>query len=204
MPFKLWARFLARVLHVLSRGRLHPDTVTIFGLLMHIPIAFLIASGHWAIASFALAFFGLFDKVDGELARLQHRVSSSGGFLDATTDRLKEVIVYIGVTYALATSDHPAMAAWAAAACGASLCVSYVRAKGETIFATEGNKKSYTDLNSQFRDGLMSFEVRTFVLIIGLFVGQLAITVAIIAVLSSITALRRLWGIWRVLRRAKA
>src|SRR5262245_55532396 len=136
-------RVVARWFNTATRGKVHPDTITLVGLLMHIPIALLVATENWLLAAVFLVIFGLFDTLDGDLARLQNRVTNNGGFLDATTDRMKEVLIYTGAAYAFATSDHPATAAWAAAACGASICVSYVRAKGETIFATEDTHASY-------------------------------------------------------------
>ena len=197
-------RAVARGLNKATGGKLHPDTVTLAGLAMHVPIALLIASGHWVWAAILLVIFGLFDTLDGDLARLQNRVTNGGGFLDATTDRMKEVLLYTGVAYAFAAGNHPTYAVWAAAACGASICVSYVRAKGETIFATEDKKKSYTDLNKLFRDGLAPFEVRMFLLIVGLLTGRLVIAVAVIAVLASFAALQRLLDIRKALASGKS
>jgi CDP-diacylglycerol---glycerol-3-phosphate 3-phosphatidyltransferase len=196
-----WVRVFARWLNRITGGRLHPDAVTIVGFLLHVPIALLIARGEpWVLAGVLLVVFGLLDKVDGELARAQHRESNHGGFLDATTDRMKEVLLYTGAGYWLALSDRPATAAWAVAACGASICVSYVRAKGETIFATEAKKKSYIEVNQLFRDGLAPFEIRIVLLIAGLLTGQLMWFVAAIAVLASVAALQRLWDISKALR----
>jgi phosphatidylglycerophosphate synthase len=188
-------------LNRVSRGRLRPDTVTIVGFLMHIPIALLIAKGYWISGGILLLIFGLFDTLDGELARLQDRVTNTGGLLDAATDRMKEVLLYSGAAYFFALSSHPATAAWAVAACGASLCVSYVKAKGETMVATLGKKQSYEVLNHVFRDGLVPFELRMFLLLVGLCSGQLLIVVIVISVLASFTAVQRLIQIREALGR---
>ncbi len=186
-------RVVARALHRITGNKLHPNTVTIIGLLMHIPIAILIALQHYnLLAAVLLIVFGLFDSLDGELARLQHRESLRGGFLDASTDRMKETFLYTGVAYALALGPHPAAAAWAAAACGASICVSYVKAKGEAIAASGIKKIPYTVLNKMFKDGMLTFELRMAVLVAGLLFGQLLIAVAVVAILAGFTALQRL------------
>ncbi len=190
--FRRVIRVVARWLDKLTGGRLSPNTVTIFGLVMHIPIAFLIIADYWVAAALSLAFFGLFDTLDGELARVQDRVTSNGGFLDAATDRMKEVILYTAVAYWFALSDNPALAAWAVAACGASICVSYVKAKGEAVVAGIGRKVPYPVLNKLFADGLLPFELRMFLLIVGLLSGYLIWAVAAIAVLSAYTALERM------------
>ncbi|MET0779516.1 MAG: CDP-alcohol phosphatidyltransferase family protein, partial [Candidatus Saccharimonadales bacterium] len=191
---------IARGLNRLSGGRLHPDTVTIIGFLMHVPIALLIAiPGYDLLAAGLLVVFGLFDALDGELARLQGRASSAGMLLDASTDRMKEVLLYSGAGYALALGAHPATAAWAVAACGASLCVSYVKAKGEAAIATSDKKIPHAKLNRLFKDGLLTFEIRMVVLIIGLVSGYLIFAVAVIAILASYTALQRLVRISKAL-----
>lgn len=190
---------VARWLNRLTKGRLNPNTVTIVGLVMHLPVALLIATDYWIWAGVLLIFFGLFDKLDGELARLQNRVTNNGGFLDASTDRMKEVILYSAVAYWLALGATPALAAWAVAACGASLCVSYVKAKGEAVISASGKKLPYPVLNKLFADGLLPFELRIVLLIAGLLSGYLVWMVAIIAILSAYTALERMANISKAL-----
>ncbi|HJQ08768.1 MAG TPA: CDP-alcohol phosphatidyltransferase family protein [Candidatus Saccharimonadales bacterium] len=195
---KLMAR-LARELNRLTRGALHPDWITIAGLVMHVPIAVLIALGGYTIvAAVMLVIFGLFDTIDGELARLQGRASVKGMLLDASTDRMKETLLYVGAAYALAVGSHPTAAAWAVAACGASLCVSYVKAKGEAAVAAVGTI-DHAKLNRLFKDGLLTFELRMVVLLVGLLFNQLMIAVAVIAVLAAFTAFQRLIRISKAL-----
>ncbi len=185
-------RKLAKLLNRVTKGRLTPNMVTISGFVMHAPIALLIGLGHNLWAALLLLIFGLFDTLDGELARLQKRDSPKGMLLDASTDRLKEVLIYSGAGYALALGHHPANAAWAAAACGASLSVSYVKAKGEAAVAASRTELTHAQLNRLFGGGLLSFEMRMAVLLIGLLVNELAVAVIVIAVLAGFTALQRL------------
>ena len=190
-------REVAMLLNELTGGKITPNGVTWFGFLMHIPIAFFIANGDFIRAAFLLVVFGLFDTLDGELARLQKRVSDAGGLLDASTDRFKEVLLYSGAAWYFASGAHPKYAALAVAACGASICVSFVKAKGEAIVASSGKHIPYPELNRMFSGGLFPFEVRMIVLVIGLLANQLAWAVAIIAIFSSYTAFQRLFVISR-------
>lgn len=183
---------VAKTLNGLSGGRVTPNSITIFGFLAHIPIALLIADGRLVLSALLLAFFGLFDALDGALARLQGKSSPAGMLLDASTDRMKEVLVYAGSAFYLTQSDQPELAYIAVLACGFSLCVSYVKAKGESAIATSGQKVDHAKLNRMFSDGLASFDVRIFLLILGLLADQLMITLLIITVLSLTTALSRL------------
>jgi len=185
-------RRVAVIVHRASGGRVTPNGVTIFGVLMHIPIAVLIATGHPLWAALLLLIFGLFDTLDGELARLQGTSSVRGMLLDASTDRMKEVMLYTGIGYFLAAGAHPTAAVWAVAACGASICVSYVKAKGEAAVASSSQQIPHAELNRMFADGLLTFEMRMLVLLIGLLSGYLVYAVAGIAVLASFTAIQRL------------
>ena len=194
---KGWMTLLAGVLNKLSGGRLSPNAVTILALIMHLPIAYLIAvNQHWWAAGLLLV-IGLFDALDGALARLQKKAGNAGMLLDATTDRIKETILYCGVAYSLIGGTNPKLAVWAVAACGASLCVSYVKAKGET--AVSDHKLTPNEINRLFQDGLLRFEIRMTILIIGLIANQLAIAVITIAVFSTFTVFGRLISITKYL-----
>ncbi len=180
---------LAITLNKATGGKLSADVITLIGLFSHIPIAWLIAIQKNFLAAGLLVFFGLFDSVDGALARAQKKSSSRGMLLDASTDRIKEVILYIGASSALVASGYAGWAGWAVAACGASLVVSYVKAKGET--AISDKKLSPSDINRIFADGIMRYEIRMFVLIVGLLSNTLRYALVFIAVTSAITAIGR-------------
>lgn len=189
---RLGAGRLAGWLDKTSHGRITPNAITWFGFAMHLPIAMLIAIQANVWAAVLLVIFGLFDTLDGELARLQKRASLRGMLLDASTDRMKEVLLYSGAAYALSQSGRPELATLAAAACGASLCVSYVKAKGEAAVASGEAKIPHATLNRMFADGLMTFEVRIATLVAGLLFDQLAWAVGLIAALAAYTAVQRL------------
>lgn len=188
---------LAKLLNSLTKGKLTPNAVTLIGLFMHIPIALLIAAGYFGYAALLLVVFGLFDTLDGELARLQKRASAAGMLLDASTDRMKEVLLYSGAAYALACMGQAHAAAWAVGACGASLCVSYIKAKGET--AVKDSRLTPNEINRLFQDGLARFEVRMFLLVVGLLINELLAVLVIITLLSTFTAFSRLIKISRKL-----
>lgn len=188
---------IAKFLNSLTGGSLTPNTVTLLGLFMHVPIALLVAAGYFGYAALLLVVFGLFDTLDGELARLQKRASPAGMLLDASTDRMKEVLLYSGSAYALACMGQGHAAAWAVGACGASLCVSYIKAKGET--AVKDSNLTPNEINRLFQDGLARFEVRMFMLVIGLLLNELLIVLVAITLLSTYTAFSRLIKISRKL-----
>lgn len=188
-------RSLGVVLDKLSGGRLTPNGVTIIGFWMHVPIAYFVATGQWVLAGVLAIVFGLFDTLDGELARLQARVSDYGGLLDAVTDRLKEVLLYTGAAYYFAVSapaDQQWYAALAVVACGTAITVSFVKSKGETMLATKSKHATYATLNKVFAGGLFPFEVRMVVFIAGLLMGWLAGAMVVLTVFSSLAVWQRL------------
>jgi CDP-diacylglycerol--glycerol-3-phosphate 3-phosphatidyltransferase len=199
LAVRRFMRGIAKALDKLTGGKITPNSVTWFGFAMHIPIAYLIATGDFIWAAILLVVFGLFDTLDGELARLQNRVTNNGGFLDASTDRLKEVLLYSGAAYYFATTAHPKYAALAVAACGASLSVSYVKAKGEAVVGSLTKKIPYAELNKIFSDGFFPFEIRMIVLIAGLLADQLAAAVLLVVIGSTITVFQRIHKVSRAI-----
>jgi phosphatidylglycerophosphate synthase len=177
-------------LNRLSGSKIRPNDITLFGLAMHVPIAYLIATNKHFFAAVLLIIFGLFDTLDGELARLQKRASASGMLLDASTDRTKEVLLYTGLASFFVSKGIPTYSIWCVVACGSSLLVSYVKAKGET--AVKDTSLTANQINRLFQDGLMRFEIRMFVLVVGLFSGKLKIVIILIAVSAAVTAVSRL------------
>lgn len=204
-------RKIAALLNNVSRGRLSPDVVTITGLIAHLPIVWLIAHsydhyGYSLLAGILLIIFGLFDTLDGELARLQGTASPRGMFLDSVTDRMKEVLIYGGIiaTQADAISvDYRnydiAFLVLITLVMGGSLLTSYINAWGEAVMSRAGIKASA--MNKAFRGGLASFEIRMALLAFGLITNVLLFVVMLIGVLVIVTITGRIRKVFRELGR---
>src|SRR5207244_10874713 len=77
-----------------------------------------------------------FDKLDGQGARLSGTVTSFGGFLDSSLDRLSDMVVFVGlmVFYARATEYHSTLNVFlAGAGLMGSVMVSYASARAESM-----------------------------------------------------------------------
>jgi len=200
-PIKGFMTQIAVVLNRVTEGKLSPDVVTLVGFAMHFPIALLVATRHNFWAAALLVVFGLFDSLDGALARLQKRSDPRGMLLDSITDRMKEILLYIGASYAIiATTGRAYLAVWAVAACGCSVLVSYINAWGEAVVAR--HNISQHSVNKSFRGGLFPFEVRMFILVVGLLSDRLALAVIVITIGAVYTALTRLLRIFKRLGEA--
>ena len=75
-----------------------PDALTVTGFVLGILAAVAYFEGAFPYGSLLLAFSGLCDLLDGQLARRQQRASRFGAFLDSTLDRLSEAAVLTGIT----------------------------------------------------------------------------------------------------------
>lgn len=178
---------VAKLLNTLSNGKITPDMITVTGLVAHIGIALLIANESFVLAAVLLIFFGLFDALDGQLARLQNVASKKGMLLDSVTDRLKEVLIYAGLGYSLAQEAQ--ITVWAFLALGFSLTVSYINAWGEVVASSK--KDSSHTTNKSFRTGILSFDLRMVAIIFALFTGYVEVTLVVITALALLTIWQR-------------
>lgn len=71
--------------------------LTLFGLVLNGIVAYLLATGHLVAGGVMMIFAGLFDMLDGALAKITERVSDFGAFLDSVVDRYSEAIVLLGL-----------------------------------------------------------------------------------------------------------
>src|ERR1700730_9287809 len=80
-------KILEKIVSSLALSRIHPNVLTFIGLLINIWAAFLFAAGKFQAAAWVVIGAGLFDMVDGRVARETNRVTRFGGFFDSVPDR---------------------------------------------------------------------------------------------------------------------
>ncbi len=168
---------------LLARTSITPNTITWLGFLLAAGAASLIITGHLFAAGFVVLIAGFFDILDGALARHTNQTTLFGTVLDATLDRLSEAVLLLAILLLYARSQLAAPALLVGVALLGSLLVSYIRAKAEA-------------LGLKCQVGLFTRGERVIVLALGLLLNQidyaLIIALAIITVLSFITAAQRL------------
>jgi phosphatidylglycerophosphate synthase len=149
----------------LGRVGLTPDALTITGFVMTVAGAWLLGQQLWLAGGIVVLVGGLFDMFDGTLARATGRVSRWGAFLDSTLDKGGEIIVYIGLVAGLQQVGYLDAPVYAVAALGASVMVSYTRARAEGLGFAAGSGMAAI--------GIMPREVRLVVLAVGLMLAGL-------------------------------
>jgi CDP-diacylglycerol--glycerol-3-phosphate 3-phosphatidyltransferase len=110
----------------------HPNVVTVSSLILAVIAFFFYKNGvFWAGAIF-LFWCGIFDTLDGEIARRKNMISKLGSFLDSTIDRVNEFVIYFGL-YLYYYNEVPHMQFWILVAVFGSMMVSYTRARAEGL-----------------------------------------------------------------------
>ena len=122
-----------RLFPFLFYWRLDPNALTVVGALVSVAAAVAFAQGRFALAGCLMLFGGFFDLVDGVVARHQGTSSRFGAFLDATLDRLSDMVLLLGICVYYATVREPGHVALAGAALLVSVLVSYSKARAELV-----------------------------------------------------------------------
>jgi phosphatidylglycerophosphate synthase len=149
----------------LGRAGLTPDALTIIGFGITIVGAWLLSRQLWLAGGVVVLAGGVFDMFDGTLARATGRVSRWGAFLDSTLDKAGEIVVYVGLVAGLQQVGYLDAPVYAVAALGASVMVSYTRARAEGLGFSAGRGMAAV--------GIMPREVRLVVLTVGLVLAGL-------------------------------
>ena len=187
---------LERIGGFLARLGVHPDAVTITGLLVVAGAAILVAQGVF-LAGGLLMLLGLpLDAIDGAVARAQNRRGAFGMVLDSTLDRYADGFIFAALGYYFAVQDRYDMLAWALLALVGSFLVSYVRARAEDA-----------RVGVQLTIGLFTRVERVMVMLAmllaaGLFNQPIALEIGLVALAvgTHLTALQRLLFVYRVLK----
>jgi CDP-diacylglycerol--glycerol-3-phosphate 3-phosphatidyltransferase len=119
------------------RMGIHPNVVTTLGFLTTVAAGISFHLDHVRMAGFLVLIGGLWDLVDGRVARESGLASKFGSFYDSTLDRVSEMVMWIGLA-SLYNTIHPeprdlVMIYVIMAAMGGSVLVSYTRARAEGL-----------------------------------------------------------------------
>jgi phosphatidylglycerophosphate synthase len=186
-----WARGVARrAAQVFVKTPITPNMLTLFGFVLNVVVAALLANGNIIEGGIMMVVAGLFDMLDGALAKITNRTSTFGAFLDSTVDRYSEAVVLLGLLlyyYFQRTEQHWIEIVLIYVTLVGSMMISYTRARAE-------------GLNIKNEVGLMARPERVILLAIGLLFQQwlLVPVLWILAIGTQITAIQRIIYVWQV------
>jgi phosphatidylglycerophosphate synthase len=174
------ARLGDPVARVLLQANVRPNQLTVLGLGVSIVAAGALAGGRLRMGAVLLTLAGLFDFFDGSLARLANRVSAFGAFLDSVVDRYSDLVVLLGIVlFYHRAADVQGVFLTMITVIG-TVMVSYTKARAQSI-----------GLSCEI--GLMERPERLIVLIAGATFNLLTPAMIVLAVLTNLTALQRIF-----------
>lgn len=122
---------------------LTPNAVTTIGFLLNVGVAIIFIIGGeegnrgdlsyvgWAGA--LVLFAGVFDMLDGQVARLGKMSSTFGALYDSVLDRYSELLMFLGICYYLVAHHYFLSSLFSFLSLVGSMMVSYTRARSEGL-----------------------------------------------------------------------
>jgi CDP-diacylglycerol--glycerol-3-phosphate 3-phosphatidyltransferase len=181
-------KIIRLIVRGLALSRIHPNVLTFLGLVINIIAAYLLAIGQFRGAGYVIIGAGLFDMVDGRVARETNRVTRFGGFFDSVLDRYSDLALLMGLLVWYGSINRPFYVVMTALAMTACVMVSYTRARAENSIPT-------------CKVGFMERPERVVLVIIGALFSRMAPVIWVIAVLGNLTVVHRMIFTWQEAKR---
>src|SRR6476620_8471574 len=179
---------LRAIINLCVRLRIHPNTLTLIGVIIHVGAAWPLGFGRFMLAFVIMLVANIFDFIDGKVAHLLQLQSEFGAFWDSTLDRFSDLALLTGLIFLyskLGRSDYVMVAALALIF---SVMTVYARARAESL--VEKCKFSF-----------MERPERIVLFMIGAFTNRMAGVLWVILVLSVFSVADRVILTYRVLER---
>ena len=190
--FSDWARtwsgkLLVPAATLLGKLGLTPNMLTLLGLAMTLGVAVILAMGYTRLGGILFLLSGLFDALDGTLARVTHRQTRFGAFLDSTCDRYADAAILAGMTVPFLRAGQHTEVILAFVSIIGSVMVSYTRARAEGV-------------GLECKVGLLTRLERFIIIAVGLFFGLVTPMLWVMAILTNVTAVQRIVHVWTITR----
>ena len=183
-------RVLDSLVNLLANLRVHPNILTLIGLVINIFAMVLFAKGVFRWAAIIILFAGIFDMVDGEVARRTKRVTKFGAFFDSVIDRYSDLLLLLGLIIWYAKIDRIFYVGLTGLVLIGSVLTSYTRARAESLIPA-------------CKVGFLERPERIVLLVIGGLTDRMAAVLWVMAILSNWTVSQRIWYTWRELSAAE-
>lgn len=176
------------IVRALALSHIHPNVLTFIGLLINIVAAVMLARGQFRAAALVIIGAGIFDMVDGRVARETNQVTKFGGFFDSVLDRYSDLALLMGLLVYYADINRYFYVVLTALVMTGSVMISYTRARAESTIPS-------------CKVGFMERPERIVLLIIGGLFDRMAPVLWVIAILSNLTVIHRMIYTWQQTKR---
>ena len=172
-------KLLLLIVHGFALSKIHPNFLTLIGLLINVYAAVLLASGRFMVAALVIVGAGIFDMVDGRVARATNQVTLFGAFFDSVLDRYSDLFLLMGLLVYYSNINRNFYVVLTAVVMTTSVMISYTRSRAENVIPT-------------CKVGFLERPERVVLLIIGGLMDRMAPVLRVIAVLGTITVVHRM------------
>ncbi|MCX8116537.1 MAG: CDP-alcohol phosphatidyltransferase family protein [Desulfobacterota bacterium] len=168
----------------------NPHLLTFLGFVSMLVASWLLYLGDWTLAGILIVLSGLFDLLDGAVARNLGKVTPLGAFLDSVMDRYSDLILLLGLTAHYGRKGEEGLVVLTfAVAIGVAL-IPYVRAKAESLHVS-------------CHVGWMERAERIILLSVGTLFNWMETILWVLAFLTHLTVMHRIFHVWKAFRKAK-
>jgi CDP-diacylglycerol--glycerol-3-phosphate 3-phosphatidyltransferase len=188
---------LYRIVHGLALTRISPNALTFLGLVINIGAAVLFGYANadnqrrmFLYAGLVIIGAGIFDMVDGRVARATGQATPFGAFFDSVIDRYSDLALFFGLIVYYARAGRFLYLVLVAFVMTSSVMVSYTRARAESLIGS-------------CKVGFMERPERIVLVIIGALFNRMAPVLWVIAVLSTVTVIHRIVYTYQETRRMR-
>src|SRR6267154_153497 len=178
---------LDRIVGVIAATGINPNVLTFLGLIVNFGAAAMFATGRFFTGAVLIFLAGFLDMLDGQVARRQNRVTAFGAFYDSTLDRYADMALYMGLLVYYSVNGRTAYVVLSAVATAGSVMVSYARARAESLIPL-------------CKVGFMERPERLVLLIIGGLFNRIDPVLWVIAAVSTLTVIHRIYFTWQETR----
>src|SRR5678816_1850686 len=166
--------------------RIHPNVLTLIGVLINVGAAWALGRDHFLTAGFIMIVANIFDFIDGKVAFITNTVSRFGAFWDSTLVRFSDIALFLGLIYLYASLRRTDYVMVTALAMMFSIMTSYARARAESLI-------------EKCKVGFMERPERIVLFMIGAFTNRMAAVMWVILILAIVTVENRIHYTYLVL-----
>src|SRR6478735_3665316 len=124
---------LRAIINLCVRLRIHPNTLTLIGVIVNVAAAWALGFGRFMLAFVIMLVANIFDFIDGKVAHLLQLQSEFGAFWDSTLDRFSDLALLTGLIFLYSKLGRTDYVMVAALALIFSIMTSYARARAESL-----------------------------------------------------------------------
>jgi CDP-diacylglycerol---glycerol-3-phosphate 3-phosphatidyltransferase len=171
---------LRAIIAVCVALRIHPNVLTLVGVIINIGAAWALARHHFVLAGVVMICANIFDFIDGKVAYELQLQSRFGAFWDSTLDRFSDLALFMGLIYLYSTLGRTDYVMIAGITLIFTIMTSYARARAESLV-------------DKCKVGFMERPERIVLFMIGAFTNRFAGVLWVILLLSVLTVANRIY-----------